>query len=106
MHKHLLSIITLALFATASQAQTVSTFDTLHLAGTDTFYVNYTSLGNDVGFHDGHAFFPSYFDTTNFGSSIDSFWDYGFIYSNKADSTTGSYTNECAAKAYKGYGGE
>lgn len=105
MRKHLLAIVTLVLSTTLGHAQAVSNFDTLHLATSDTFYVNYSNPDHDVSFQDGMAYFPCFYDTAHYGSTIDSFWSSGFVYSNKSDSTTSGYLNEFAAKAYKGYGG-
>lgn len=95
-------IFTLALAsllgATITNAQTVATFDTLTLVGADTFYVNYTNPGNDVGFDDGLAHFETYYDTTVF-SSLRS----GFVYTNMTDSVDGSYTNPNSAITAEGY---
>lgn len=84
----------------ALQAQTVATFDTLHLAKADTFYMNYTASGTDVGFDDGHAHFPCVFDTSYGG-----FWATGFSYSNMTDTTTSGFMNQYSAKPGKGYAG-
>lgn len=96
-------IITLAsalLFSAAAlQAQTVATFDTLSLTGTDTFYVNYTSWGNDVGFNDGLAYFPCVYDSTQWGVS----WSSGFVYTNSTDLSDSSYNNLHASVTGKGY---
>lgn len=85
--------------ASAAQAQTIATFDTLSLPGTDTFYVNYSNPGQDVGFDDGLAHFECLYDTT---------WGYpslveGFVYSNMTDSVDGSYLNPNSAKPATGY---
>ncbi len=85
---------------TAAQSQTVATFDSLSLAGTDTFYVNYSASGTDVGFNNGLAHFPCVYD-----ASFGGFWSYGFAYSNMTDSVTSSYTNQYSAKTAIGYGG-
>jgi hypothetical protein len=90
----------LALSATVATAQTVSTFDTLHLAHADTFYVNYSASGSDVGFNDGLAHFPCVYDTSYGG-----FWSYGFAYSNMTDSVTGGVGNQYSARTGSGYGG-
>ncbi|MEZ5016550.1 MAG: DUF4465 domain-containing protein [Flavipsychrobacter sp.] len=90
----------LVLGATATQAQTVATFDTLTLVGTDTFYVNYSNPGNDVGFDDGLAHFPTNYDTAGYKGLRK-----GFVYSNMTDSMTSGYTNSFSAKAAKGYNG-
>lgn len=86
--------------AASLQAQTVATFDDLTLSSSDTFYLNLSAPGTNVGFNDGLAFFPCIYDTS-FGSTV---WNY-FAYSNKTDSVTSGYTNEYAAKTAIGYGG-
>lgn len=101
MRKILLATMALVLGANAAKAQTVSTFDTLTLPGSDTFYVNYNTPGADVGFDDGLAHFPCVYDTA-WGSS---FWSYGFAYTNKTDSVNGTYTNQYSAITAKGYNG-
>jgi len=83
----------------AASAQTVATFDDLTLSKADTFYVNYSSPGNDVGFNDGLAHFPCVYDT----SGGYSFWSSGFVYSNMTDSVTSGFGNEYSAKTAKGY---
>jgi hypothetical protein len=88
------------LAATTLEAQTVATFEPLSLAHADTFYTNYTSSGNDVGFNDGLAHFPCVYDT-----SFGGFWSSGFAYSNMTDSITSGYTNGYSAKAAGGYNG-
>ena len=84
----------------AAQSQTVASFDSLSLAGTDTFYVNYSASGTDVGFNNGLAHFPCVYD-----ASFGGFWSYGFAYSNMTDSVTSGYTNQYSAKTAIGYGG-
>lgn len=91
----------LMLSAAALQAQTVATFDNLNLVGTDTFYVNYSDPGNDVGFGDGLAHFETVYDTTFGYSSLRK----GFVYSNMTDSVTSGFTNPNSAKAAAGFGG-
>ncbi|HEY9177308.1 MAG TPA: DUF4465 domain-containing protein [Flavipsychrobacter sp.] len=90
--------IALAFGATASTAQTVATFDTLSLTGTDTFYVNYSDPGNDVGFDDGLAHFECVYDTSWGGS-----WVSGFAYTNQTDVSDSSYNNLFTALPAKGY---
>ncbi len=85
---------------TAARAQTVATFESLSLPSADTFYVNYSASGSDVGFDDGLAHFPCVYDTSWGG-----FWSYGFAYSNMTDSVTSGYTNQYSAKTGIGYGG-
>lgn len=100
MRKFTLLCSALSLMAIGSKAQTVATFDTLTLPGTDTFYINYTHPGADVGFNDGLAHFPCIYDTV-FGG----IWSTGFSYSNKNDTATSGYMNDHAAKTGTGYGG-
>lgn len=100
MRKFTMLCSAFALFSCALKAQTVATFDTLTLPGTDTFYRSYAHPGVDVGFNDGHAHFPCVYDTAYGGT-----WVTGFAYSNKSDTVTGSYTNEYSAKIGTGYGG-
>ncbi len=101
MRKFTLLLTTLLLGGISLKAQTVATFDTLSLPGTDTCYINYSHPGTDVGFSDGLAYFPCVYDT-GFGSS---YWGYGFAYSNKSDSVTSGYGNQYAAKTLSGFGG-
>ena len=91
--------IALLMGATMADAQTVATFDTLTLVGTDTFYVNYSNPGNDVGFDDGLAHFECVYDTAFGFKSLAE----GFVYSNMTDSVTGTYMNPNSAKTAKGY---
>lgn len=84
--------------ATAVQAQTVADFDTLSLPGTDTFYVNYSNPGNDVGFDDGLAHFESFFDTSWGG-----FWSSGFAYTNSTNVSDSSYANLYTAAPGAGF---
>jgi hypothetical protein len=88
----------LVLSTTALKAQVVSTFDDLALPHADTFYVNYSASGTDVGFNDGLAHFPCVYDT-----SFGGFWSSGFAYSNMTDSVTSGYTNQYSAKAGIGF---
>jgi len=93
-------LITTLLLGTAAQAQTVATFDDLSLPTTDTYYVNYSAFGTDVGFNDGLAHFPCIYDT----SGGYTFWNY-FAYSNETDSVTSGYSNQYSAKTAAGYAG-
>ena len=81
-------------------AQTVATFESLTLPGTDTFYINTTASMTDQGFNNGLAHFPYYYDT-----SFGGYWDHGFAYSNKTDSVTSGFTNMYSAKTAIGYNG-
>jgi hypothetical protein len=85
---------------TTAMAQPVATFESLTLSGTDTFYVNYSASGTDVGFNDGLAHFPCVYD-----ASWGGFWSYGFAYSNMTDSVTSGFANQYSAKTAIGYGG-
>jgi len=98
MRKLLLSLIVALPFVAQAQ-QHISTFDSLPLPKADTFYVNYSNSGNDVGFTDtaGQMHFPCVYDTV-FGG----LWSTGFAYSNMTDSVTSGYLNMYSAKAAKG----
>ncbi|MCB0696621.1 MAG: DUF4465 domain-containing protein, partial [Chitinophagaceae bacterium] len=100
MRKILTFATALALGTTMVEAQTVATFDTLTLAGTDTFYVNYSNPGNDVGFDDGLAHFECVYDTAGYSGLSK-----GFAYSNMTDSANGTYNNIYSAKTGIGYNG-
>lgn len=95
------TLLLTAFFAVASfaKAQTVATFDDLSLTGSDTFYINYSMPGMDVGFSNGQAYFPCYYDTAWGG-----LWNGGFAYSNMTDSVTSGAGNKYSAKAGAGYG--
>ena len=84
----------------AATAQTAATFDTMTLATPNSYYSNYSAPGADVGFNDGLAHFPCYYDTAWGGM-----WSCGFAYSNMTDSTTSGFTNQYSAKAAIGQGG-
>lgn len=84
--------------ALSTKAQTVATFEDLTLPHADTFYVNYSASGSDVGVDDGLGHFPCVYDTSWGG-----FWSYGFAYSNMTDSVTSGYMNQYSAKTAKGY---
>ncbi len=88
------------LLSTVANSQTIATFDDLTLPNSDTFYVNYTASGTDVGFTDGLAHFPCFYDTA-FGG----YWGSGFAYSNKHDSVTSGSVNQYSAKTAIGYAG-
>ena len=98
MRKNLLVIVCLLWASVCSRAQTVSTFEGLSLAHPDTFYVNYSASMSDVGFNDGLAHFPCYYDTSYGG-----FWNSGFAYSNMTDSTTSGFLNQYSARPGHGY---
>lgn len=88
----------LLLGSTAMQAQTVATFDTLALTGSDTFYVNYNNPLTDMGFDDGLAHFPYYYDT-----SFGGFWSSGFAYTNQTDLSDSSFANQYTSVTGSGY---
>jgi len=99
MRKSLLVLTTAVCSITAASAQTI-TFDSLSLPHADTFYVNYSNPGNDVGFTSGTVHFQCIYDTAWGG-----LWNTGFAYSNMTDSVTSGYTNMYSAKTAKGYNG-
>lgn len=98
MRKILTLATALAFSASAATAQTVATFDTLSLPGTDTFYVNYADPGNNVGFDDGLAHYECVYDTAWGGT-----WVSGFAYTNSTDVSDSSYNNLYTAAPGKGY---
>ncbi len=101
MRKLLLSACSVAVMATTVNAQdVVATFDTLQLPKADTFFVTYDRPNEDVGFNDGLAYFPCYYDTAYGGM-----WSEGFAYSNMTDSMTSGYLNPYSAKTAEGYDG-
>lgn len=95
MKKTVLALAALAFFS-ISKAQTVSTFEGLTLA-TDSFWDGRANTAAK-GFADGHAFFTNDYDT-----SFGGFWASGFAYTNKKDSTNGTYTNLYSAITASGY---
>lgn len=96
MRKLLLLCLALLSFGEL-KAQVHAGFDDLLLSQQDTFYVNYSDPGNDVGFTDGNAYFQCVYDTA-FGG----LWQSGFAYSNMTDSTTSGYENQYSAKTARG----
>jgi len=70
----------------------------LPLAQADTYYVNYSAPGTDVGFDVGAVHFECLYDTAWGGS-----WSGGFAYSNMKDSATSGYMNQYAAKPGTGF---
>lgn len=81
-----------------ASAQTAIDFESFSLPGNDTFYVNYSQPGQDVGFGAGSVHFQCVYDTA-FGGS----WTEGFSYSNMTDSVTSGWGNQYSAKPAKGY---
>lgn len=79
-------------------AQTVATFETLPLVGTDTFYINTNNPKTDMGFDDGLAHFPYFYDTAWGGS-----WSDGVAYTNQTDLSDSSYNNLYTSVTGKGY---
>jgi len=100
MRKIVLLLGSFAALVSTANAQTVATFDSLSLPATDTYYVNYSMPGMEVGFNSGLAHFPCIYD-----SSFGAWFFNGFIYSDKTDSVTCGYANEASAKTGIGYGG-
>ncbi len=82
----------------AANAQTVSDFESLSLTVADTYYVNHSDMGADVGFEDGLAYFPCVYDSSMYGW----WWSKGFTYSNMTDTVTPGFTNMYAARPAKG----
>lgn len=83
-----------------AKAQTIATFESLMLPKADTFYMNYSAYGTDVGFDDGLAHFPCVYDTFPGGFQ---YWNYGFAYSNMTDSVTPGFMNQYSAITAKGF---
>lgn len=100
MRKFTLLVAAAVLSLSAAKGQTVSTFEGLTLAGTDTAYINYSAPGEDVGFSNGLVYFPCVYDT----SGGYEYWSYGFAYSNMTDSVTSGFMNQYSAKTAIGYG--
>ena len=98
MRKFTLLLSALITGAFAANAQSVATFEDLSLSKPDTFYVNYTASGTDVGFNEADVHFPCVYDTSYGG-----YWSYGFSYSNMIDSVTSGPANQYASKAAMGY---
>ncbi len=101
MRKFTLFMLALFMGFLSAKAQTVATFEALPLPGSDTFYVNYSAFGTDVGFDDGLAHFPCVYDTS-WGFT---FLSSGFVYSNLTDSVTSGFENQYSAKPAAGFGG-
>ncbi|MBA3827299.1 MAG: DUF4465 domain-containing protein [Taibaiella sp.] len=99
MRKILLTISAAIILLQAS-AQTVSDFESLTLSKPDTFYVNYSMPGKDVGFDNGLAHFQCVYDTVYGG-----LWESGFAYSNEKDSIDGGYMHPYSTKSASGYSG-
>lgn len=98
--KFTLLFFALILSIAGATAQTVATFDTLKLSKADTFYLNYSAYGQDVGFDDGLAHFPCIYDTFPGGFE---YWNYGFAYSNMTDTITSGFMNQYSAATGKGF---
>jgi len=99
MRRITLLVLFFAATMVRATAQTTATFEDLNLSKNDTFYVNYTAPGTDVGFIDGLCYFPCEYDTA-YGYS---FWGSGFVYSNMRDTVTSGPANEYAASTDSGY---
>lgn len=91
-------LVALAANTSFGQIGYAITFDSLVLSKSDTFYVNYSNPGNDVGFNVGSVHFDCQYDTA-FGG----LWNGGFAYSNMTDSVTSGYMNQYSVKSGKGY---
>lgn len=98
--RKIFTIASALLLSATANAQIVSHFDSLSLSGTDTFYVNYSNPGNDVGFADSAAHFETVYDTAGYSGLRR-----GFVYSNMTDSVTSGFTNQFSAKTAIGYNG-
>jgi hypothetical protein len=97
-------VIALLLGAVAAKAQhkiSVSTFDTLTLPTNDTYYVNHTDLGNDVGFKCSDVHFNCKYEYDPV--FMYTFHKNGFVYSNKKDLIDTTYTNPYTCIGGKGY---
>ncbi len=98
--RKIFTIASALLLSATVNAQVVSTFDSLTLSGTDTFYVNYSKPATNVGFTSGAAVFETVYDTAGYSGLRR-----GFVYSNMTDSVTSGFTNQNSAKAGIGYNG-
>ncbi len=97
---HILIIFAIMFVATtpATQAQTVSTFETLPLAQ-DTFW-NGAEMPNGTFFQDGNGVFPNFY-SSDFGG----YWGGGWAYSSMRDTTTAGFTNLYSAITGIGFDG-
>ncbi|MBS1644351.1 MAG: DUF4465 domain-containing protein [Bacteroidetes bacterium] len=91
-----LLLCSLALLPLSASAQ-LGTFERLTLPKPDTFYVNYSQPGKDVGVTEAFVHYPCVYDTA-FGG----LWSSGFAWSNMTDTTTPGYGNQYSAKYKKG----
>lgn len=98
MRTLLLSVFALS-GAMVASAQTTASFESLPLPSQNSYYVDYSAPGTDVGFNDGLAHFPCVYDTS-FGFS---YWSYGFAYSNMRDSVTPGFGNQYSAITSRGF---
>ena len=96
--RKLLLLLAAAICSLGAHAQ-VGTFESLPLPTADTYYVNYSAPGKDVGFNDGAVHYPCVYDTSGGVTFLSS----GFVYSNKRDSVTSGYQNQFSAKPAAGY---
>ncbi len=95
MNMHRLSfVLSLLVFPFGIKAQWNADFESLPLSGPDTFYYNESQLGQDVGFQDGPAYFPTIYDSA-WGTT---FLSRGFVYSNLRDTVTGTYLNQFSSR--------
>jgi hypothetical protein len=102
MQKPFHTLITSAILFIAilpvTQAQTVSTFESLPL-GQDTFW-NGSEMPNGTFFQDGNGVFPNFY-SPDFGG----YWGGGWAYSSMRDSTTAGFTNLYSAITGIGFDG-
>jgi hypothetical protein len=101
MRRLLLLIVALVASLPSFAQPGLTTFETPALPTADTYYVNYSAPGTDVGFDQFQTHFPCVYDT-GFGAK---FWSSGFIYSNMHDSVTSGFRNQYATKAKFGVNG-
>ncbi|MEO6833725.1 MAG: DUF4465 domain-containing protein [Chitinophagaceae bacterium] len=83
----LLAMLPLTVFAQ------LGTFDRWTLPKADTFYVNYSQPGVDVGIDEANVHYPCVYDTA-FGG----LWVSGFAFSNMTDTLTKGFKNQYSAK--------
>jgi hypothetical protein len=87
----------LAVGLTLTSRAQMGDFEHLPLPTADTYYVNYSMPGQDVGFTDALVHYPCVYDTAN-----SSTWMSGFVYSNMTDSVTPGFINRHSARPGSG----
>ncbi|MEO6833709.1 MAG: DUF4465 domain-containing protein [Chitinophagaceae bacterium] len=90
MRKALFSLLALLPLTVSAQ---LGTFDRWTLPKADTFYVNYSQPGVDVGIDEANVHYPCVYDTA-FGG----LWVSGFAFSNMTDTVTPGFKNQYSAK--------